>query len=73
MDDVTVIAGVRSRRRCCSPCHSAQTPSDRRTDPGSMPTAGYRADYNSGAGSEQTAADRSLSGIVRVGVGRRRQ
>jgi hypothetical protein len=53
MDDVAVIAGVRARRRCCGPCHGAQTPSDRRTDPGTMPAAGNRADYSPSAGAQQ--------------------
>jgi len=73
MGDVAVIAGVRSRRRCRSTCHSAQTSSNRRTYPGSMPTAGYRADYGTGARSDQAAANRSLGGIVGVRVGRCRQ
>jgi hypothetical protein len=73
MGDAVVIAGVRARWRCGSTCYRTQTPSDRRTDPGSMPTAGNRADYSPGAGSKQSSADRSLGGIVRVRVGRRRQ
>ena len=73
MDDVAVITGVRSRRRCCGACHGTQTSSNRRTDPGSMPTTRDRADYGPGAGSDQAAADRSLGGIVGVRVGRRRQ
>ena len=70
---MAVITGVRSRRRCCGACHGTQTSSNRRTDPGSMPTTGDRADYGPGAGSDQAAADRSLGGIVGVRVGRRRQ
>jgi hypothetical protein len=73
MDDVAVVAAVRRRRRCSSTCYRTQTSSDRRTDPGSMPTASYRADYSTGAGSKQSPADRSLGGIVRVRGGRRRQ
>jgi hypothetical protein len=73
MDDVAVIAGVRARWRCGSTCYRTQTSSDRRTDAGSMSAAGNRADYSPGAGSKQSAADRSLGGIVRVRVGRRRQ
>ena len=73
MDDVAVIAGVRSRRRCRSTYHGAQTSSNRRTYRGSMPTAGYRADHSPGARSDQAAANRSLCGIVGVRVGRCRQ
>jgi hypothetical protein len=73
MDDVAVIAGVRARWRCGSTCYRTQTSSNRRTDPGSMPTAGYRADYGPSTSSNQAAANRPLGGIVRVPVGRRRQ
>jgi hypothetical protein len=37
------------------PCLGPQTSSNRRTDPGSMPTAGYRADCGRSAGSKQAA------------------
>jgi hypothetical protein len=73
MDNMPVRAGVRARRRCGSPCYRTQTPSDRRTNPGTMPTAGNRADYSPGAGAQQAVADRSLGGIVRIREGRRRQ
>src|SRR5690349_7710057 len=53
MGDVAVIAGVRARRRCCGPYHGAQTSSHRRTDHGTIPTAGNRANYGSRAGSDQ--------------------
>jgi hypothetical protein len=73
MDDVAVITGMRSRRRCGSPCHGAQTPSDQSSYASAMPAAGNSADYSPSAGAEQAAAERTLGGIIGVRRGRRRQ
>jgi hypothetical protein len=72
MDNVAVIAGMRSRRRCCSPCYGAQTSPDRRTDASTMAAAGNRTDYSPSAGSEQTTPQRALAGIIRVRRSRQR-
>jgi hypothetical protein len=73
MGDAMVIAGVRARWRCGSTCYRTQASANCRTDARTMSATSNRADYGPGARSDQTAADRSLSGIVRVRVGRRRQ
>jgi hypothetical protein len=73
MDDVAVIAGVRSRRCCGSAGYRAQTSPDRGADPSAMPPASDGADHRPGAGPEQAAGDGALAGIVRVRVGGRRQ
>ena len=57
-------------RRCGrSAGYGAHTSADRRTDTSTVPAAGDRADYRSSAGADQAAADRALSGIVRVREG----
>lgn len=50
-------------RRCGhSASYGAHASADGRTDTSTMPTAGDGADDCSGAGADQTAADRTLSG-----------
>jgi hypothetical protein len=73
MGDAVVIAGARARWCSSGTCYRTQTPSDCGTNASAMPAAGYRADHGPSARSEQAATDRSLGGIVRVRVGRRRQ
>jgi hypothetical protein len=73
MGDVTAVAVIWAWRRGSGARYGAHAPADRRTDASTMPAARDRADYSPGAGADQTAAQRSIRGIVRVREGCRRQ
>jgi hypothetical protein len=61
--------------RWCGGCpgYGAQASADCRTDASTTPTAGDRTDDSPGAGADQAAAERALTGIVWVRGSRRRQ
>jgi hypothetical protein len=47
--------------------NSAQSSADGRANAGAAPAAGDCADYGPGAGAHQTAADRAVGRVVRIG------
>ena len=75
MGHVSVVAVIWTSRCASSARYGAQAPADRRTDASTMPAARDRADYSASAGADQTAAQCSIRGIVRVrdGCGRQHQ
>jgi hypothetical protein len=71
--DMPVIAVVRPRGCSSRSNGSPDTSTDRRTNGGTMPATGDRADRSPCAGAEETATDGALSRIVRVCPGCRRE
>jgi hypothetical protein len=74
MGDVLVIVAVMwaGRRGGCTR-QGAYPSTNRGTNTGTPAAPRDRTNYSPGAGADETAAQRSLGGIVRVGEGGRRQ
>jgi hypothetical protein len=71
MNDVMAVVVMRARRCSRSARYRTHAPADCRTDAGTASAAGDRADHSSRAGADQAAAERALSRIVRICIGRR--
>jgi hypothetical protein len=67
------VTGAWARRRGGSARDGAHTSADRCTDARTAPATCDRTDDSSGAGTNQTAAYRAISRIIRVSEGRGRE
>ena len=72
-DVVVIVAAMWAGRRGGCARYGAHPSANRGTNAGTPAAAGDRANYSSGAGTDETAAQRSLGGIVRVCDGGRGQ
>jgi L-alanine-DL-glutamate epimerase-like enolase superfamily enzyme len=70
---VVIAPRTRPRRRARGAGDQGDPAADRRAEGGSGPAAGRRSDRRPAGGAEQSAAERILGRIVRVGAGRKRE